>query len=85
MGCEYSFQCASCVTALQGFAKAREEAEAYCDWCSTTKKGCKPHRDFEEGSAGRLYSVCTDCRKRELENLAEELETSRDERAFGWD
>lgn len=45
--------------------------EGYCDWC---KKGGElhDHRDFEEGSSGRVYQVCITCIRKEQDRLEDE-------------
>jgi len=55
---------------------APTEQTGTCDWCKGDNLRIKPHRDFEEGSAGRIYDVCQACRNQESESLSEET---------GWD
>ncbi|ATA54556.1 hypothetical protein CKY39_16075 [Variovorax boronicumulans] len=55
--------------------------EKYCEWHRGMGLDVRPHRDFEEGSAGPLYSVCAACRRQESERVAEELTEDR----RGWD
>ena len=81
-GCEYFLACAEC---RDGFKLARQqeyEQERYCDWCKQLKKHCKPHRDMDEGMAGPMYQVCGDCRARESEAAARELEENREMYGF---
>lgn len=44
-----------------------------CDWCKSKSEDLRPRRDYDEGLAGPVYSVCGDCVKRENERLEEEL------------
>lgn len=37
------------------------DTSGYCGWCRCLKLSLRPHRDFEEGSAGPVYYVCKDC------------------------
>lgn len=52
---------------------AEEDTSGCCDWCKQHKPALRKRRDFEEGSAGRVYDVCSDCIKAENERLSEEL------------
>jgi len=43
-------------------------ASGVCDWCGSQATDLRDHRDFEEGSAGRIYEVCGRlCEKRKRE------------------
>lgn len=44
-----------------------------CDWCKDHRNSLRPHRDFEEGSSGRVYDVCLECRQEESKRVSEEL------------
>ena len=55
-GCEYHYLCESC---LDEYDKESKDVEEVCDWCKKTSSTCAPHRDFEEGSAGPVYNVCS--------------------------
>jgi hypothetical protein len=74
MGCEYVLICAECQEALRLTCEADYEAESKCDWCGHMKVHCRPHRDMDEGMSGPLYNVCGECRTRESEEAARELE-----------
>jgi hypothetical protein len=45
-----------------------------CDWCKTTEVVVKPTRDYEEGSAGRLYDVCQQCRTDQEKSAQEDVD-----------
>ena len=47
----------------------------YCEWCKREAEGIFPHKDFEEGMAGREYDVCLACRKKEAAYVQEELDS----------
>jgi hypothetical protein len=72
-GCEYVHMCQACVDANEAYTKEQLSVEKFCDWCSGMKLNVRAHRDFEEGQSGRVYQVCSDCRARESESVAEEL------------
>jgi hypothetical protein len=52
----------------------RQPITGRCDWCTSDANDLRPHRDYEEGSSGRVYDVCAGCRKREAERLQAELD-----------
>lgn len=66
-GCEYYDVCAACLAEI----RAHNEADrvGVCEWCKSAAKDLRPHRDFEEGTSGRVYRVCGACRSRETERL----------------
>lgn len=69
-GCEYFDLCEPCAaTLLEGIRKARQQPHR-CDWCGQEKIGCRPHRDFEEGTGGAVYTVCPDCIRMESARIA---------------
>lgn len=76
-GCEYVMMCQECVDAHREYRKAEYEKEKFCDWCKCMKTNVRSHRDMDEGMAGPLYDVCSDCRSKENERLLRELEESR--------
>ena len=77
-GAEFYDLCDECANALRAEIKGEREKPRRCDWCKTVATDTHPHRDFEEGSCGRVYDVCGACRLRELDSLAEEY-AERDE------
>lgn len=81
-GCEYVLMCAECRDGFRLAQQEEYEQERYCDWCGQLKKHCKPHRDMDEGMSGPMYQVCGDCRARESDALAQELEESREMYGF---
>ena len=82
MGSEMHDLCQQCLD------KARAATPLYttgcCDWCSAKCVDLRNHRDWEEGSSGRVYRVCGACRAKESEELQAELD-DRDDAPFGWD
>lgn len=50
-------------------ARQEEEPTGHCDWCNTSNVVVFPHRDFEEGSSGRLYDVCNKCIEKENDQI----------------
>lgn len=60
-------------------AEWREEARnadtsGTCEWCHEHKPKLAPMRDSEEGMYGRVYQVCADCRKRDHEYWASQID-----------
>lgn len=43
-----------------------------CDWCHESTEGIQPTRDFEEGSAGPVYYVCSGCRAKQRQYVLDE-------------
>ena len=52
----------------------KPEFSGECDWCGQQSNDLVEHQDFEEGAAGQYYDVCGECRRKENEALAKELE-----------
>ena len=48
-----------------------------CDWCKT-EADLRPYRDLEEGSAGPVYQVCAECRRKDRARWAAEVEDDDD-------
>lgn len=63
-GAEYRDACSECAAA---FTKEREDAlprAGYCEWHRGQGANIKLARDFEEGTSGRLYETCEECRQK---------------------
>lgn len=71
-GAEYCHMCQPCYDAYLRESE-EEDLSGHCDWCKQYKSEVRPHRDFEEGSCGRVYSVCNDCIQAENKRVAEEM------------
>ena len=68
-GSEFHPMCAICKHEHDN--REDTEEEGICDWCR--KVGVlSPRRDFEEGSSGPVYHVCSPCIRKENEKLARE-------------
>lgn len=80
MGCEMHDLCRQCLD------KARAALDAgmsgFCDWCKSMATDLRNHRDWEEGSCGRVYRVCGACRRKEDASFEEQMNDDHD---FGWD
>ena len=51
-----------------------EDTSGICEWCNRYVKELNHHRDFNEGSGGRVYMVCKQCIQQENDCLENELE-----------
>lgn len=69
MGCEMLDLCDECFTEFKAHGIYTPEE---CDWCDASGDDIRPTRDYEEGMCGPVYYVCSACRKRRDERLAEE-------------
>lgn len=75
MGCELIDMCQTCVDEFK--AHAKKAHHGVCDWCRSPAEDLRPHRDFEEGSSGRIYDVCRGCIKAESERLVADMDGMR--------
>ncbi len=71
-GCEMHDLCADCLREYREEIAAERLRPQRCDWCREEAVGCREARDYEEGMAGRVYTVCPACLKRREERLREE-------------
>lgn len=64
-----------CEECYDNYRSGQETADksGHCDWCKQHKDIVRPHRDFEEGSRGPVYKVCSACIQAETVRLQEEL------------
>ena len=53
--------------------EAEEEPTGFCDWCKKGGVHTYPRRDFEEGSSGPVYYVCSPCISKDNERIQREL------------
>lgn len=74
-GCEYMDLCDECYKEMRA-AQEIVDRSGVCDWCRRHKPKLSKRRDFDEGTAGRIYDVCDDCIAEEQQRLSEELEDS---------
>jgi hypothetical protein len=44
-----------------------------CDWCSAKNVKRISARDYEEGMCGRVYQVCAPCKKRQNDEIEDNL------------
>ncbi len=82
MGSEMHDLCQQCLDEAR--AAAPRYTTGCCDWCSVKCVDLRNHRDWDEGSSGRVYRVCGACLAKESEELQAELD-DRDDAPFGWD
>lgn len=74
-GAEYVCMCQACYDEYQAYVEAKRASPCYCDWCKQMKTGVAPTRDYDEGMAGPVYQVCSDCRVRATEEAEEEIDS----------
>lgn len=86
MGCEYIHFCSGHYSAfkLAAEASAEEARTGMCDWCKHSATDLRDRRDYDEGSAGRIYRVCGSCCTKDNERAAEELEELREHDDWRW-
>lgn len=79
-GAEYSHHCAACAALVSELAEYQQEQTAEelcdCDWCrrEVPRKELRHTRDIDEGSNGPVYEVCSACRKKQAEQIQEQLD-----------
>lgn len=66
-GSELMDLCQECLDAMKN-----ADAGGICDWCGADAASLKPTRDYEEGSRGRVYEVCSECISRMNSRLEQE-------------
>lgn len=71
-GSEQSDMCQTCYDSYNAALKT-QDTSGTCDWCKGLAPALFPKRDWEEGSAGRVYNVCQPCIQRQKEALNAEL------------
>lgn len=79
-GCEMIDLCESCFEKEKEADKAQEDYETSCDWCKDRylSSQLRPTRDYEEGSCGPVYYVCSPCRTKRDKAAQEELDEMYD-------
>lgn len=71
IGCEYADMCKEC---HELYASQLPDPNAgRCDWCGYFTDQRLKTRDYDEGSCGPLYDVCTSCRDAARQRAADEL------------
>lgn len=80
-GSELNDLCQECVAEIEQHEKENEEEFGMCDWCKGQRqnKDLSPHRDFEEGRAGRVYTVCRSCIQKEYDDLKDDVDVDYDD------
>jgi hypothetical protein len=72
-GSEMNDLCQECRDAADAYAADPNNHLGTCDWCKSENVHVRPRRDWEEGSAGRVYDICDNCNDKENKRLAEEF------------
>lgn len=74
-GSEMHDLCAECAAPILEHAK--KPRIGFCEWCKGEGE-IKQYRDMDEGMAGRLYDVCSACRKKDRDAAEEEAQHYRE-------
>lgn len=80
MGCEYVDMCPFCKSLYVAGREAAKENLGFCELCKSQAKGIRAWRDYDEGSCGRVYRVCTECRAKANAVAAEEYDDTYEDR-----
>jgi hypothetical protein len=56
--------CQGCLDADRAYSRSAESRTGKCGWCKNDATDLADTRDYEEGTAGPVYRVCGQCRKR---------------------
>lgn len=78
-GCEYHVVCLECAREMR---KERRNRIGTCEWCKADDVHVRSTRDYEEGMAGRVYDVCTPCRRKQDDDTAAELAEYDDDNCY---
>ena len=73
-GAELNDMCQECLDAEREYAQSPEATSGTCEWCKNHATDLRNRRDWEEGSAGRVYRVCGACVARENEEIAAQMD-----------
>lgn len=71
-GCESNDWCQECLDAFN--AVFHEQKDGYCEWHNGPGTDIRNFRDYDEGSSGRLYMTCRECRIKSNEDAQAELD-----------
>lgn len=71
-GAELNDMCQECLDQHREALK-NEDRSGVCDWCKLPSPRLTKTRDYDEGSCGRVYDVCAECRKKANDEAAAEL------------
>ena len=80
MGSEMRDMCQPCLDQYR--IDCKEPTGGQCDYCKTDVDDLKIIRDPEEGSAGPVYYVCTNCADKQRKRLEEDYAIEMDRYGF---
>lgn len=66
--------CQECLTEFRADECSAEARTGQCEWCKEQATDLRDARDYDEGLTGRVYRVCSACKKRRDDRIKEELE-----------
>lgn len=71
MGCEMHDLCKECA---QEYSREMRNITGDCEWCKAQDVPVTTARDYDEGSSGRVYTVCRPCKDKQIKGLQEEMD-----------
>lgn len=73
MGADWLPLCEAHVAAFKADVAAEGPTVDSCDWCHAPDVEVTPHRDWEEGNNGPVYSVCKSCIAKDVDAANEAM------------
>ena len=70
MGSEINYLCSKHFLESKEQIKEKEKEVTVCELCHEYRTGCQPFRDPNEGTSGRVYDACPECRKNTIDTFA---------------
>jgi hypothetical protein len=70
-GCEMHDVCKECA---QEISAERRNRTGDCEWCKARDVPVTDARDYDEGMNGRVYTVCKECKQKQIEELKAEFD-----------
>jgi hypothetical protein len=77
-GCELNDMCQECADEYRAWQRSPEATAGQCEWCKQQATDLRVTRDYDEGTHGRVYSVCGACRRRADDEARAELDAHDD-------
>lgn len=71
--------CQACVDHDKEMEEAEKLIPKHCEWCKTESLTVRPTRDWEEGTSGPVYDLCSPCRQKNLQRAHDEMDDCDDD------